>query len=102
MSADEVKDLQLALNQKAMDFKKQMKDSKDKLSPDETQRLIDEHRREMDLLQEQLDAEKERMRRVLMDKLEARRRKGQKVNKDIVVLVVREPDSNSAAVSFEC
>ena len=75
MSADEVKELQLALNQKAMDFKKKLKDSKGSLSSAETEKLIKEHRLEMDHLQEQLDAEKERMRRVLMEKMEARKRK---------------------------
>ncbi|XP_038077461.1 uncharacterized protein LOC119745286 [Patiria miniata] len=90
LSADEVKDLQLALNQKAMDFKKRSKDAKGTMSADDTQRLIDEHKREMDLLQEQLDAEKERMRRVLMDKLEARRRKGNK-----------EQDEESPSLSAE-
>ncbi|XP_022090398.1 uncharacterized protein LOC110979145 [Acanthaster planci] len=90
LSADEVKDLQLALNQKAMDFKKQLKDAKGTLSPDETQRLIDEHRREMDALQEQLDAEKERMRRVLIDKLEARRRSGK-----------GEPDEEASPLTAE-
>ncbi|XP_071805192.1 uncharacterized protein [Asterias amurensis] len=75
MSADEVKELQLALNQKAMDFKKKLKDSKGSLSSAEMEKLIKEHRLEMDHLQEQLDAEKERMRRVLMEKMEARKRK---------------------------
>ncbi|PIK44853.1 putative trichohyalin [Apostichopus japonicus] len=79
LSADEVKELQLALNQRAISFKDELKDAKTKMSAGDCQRMIDRHRSEMEEMQSQLDEERDRMRQQLMTKLNQRKKttKGQ-------------------------
>ncbi|XP_041480690.1 trichohyalin-like isoform X2 [Lytechinus variegatus] len=76
MSADEIKELQLAISRKDMNFRKKLKEIRASKSNAEAQKFIDQHRLEMDMMQSQLDLEKARMKAVLMAKLEARRKKG--------------------------
>lgn len=74
LSADEVKELQLALNQRAISFKDELKDAKTKMSAGDCQRMIDRHRSEMEEMQSQLDEERDRMRQQLMTKLNQRKK----------------------------
>ena len=76
MTADEIQEVQLALNQMNMEFKTELKEAKhNKKTPEECQRLIDEHKAGMEEMQSLLEKEKDRMQAALMAKLEARKNK---------------------------
>ena len=76
LTADEIQEVQLALNQMNMEFKTELKEAKhNKKTPEECQRLIDEHKAGMEEMQSLLEKEKDRMQAALMAKLEARKNK---------------------------
>ncbi len=77
MTSDEIKELQLALNQKAVDFRQELAEARKTKSSEEVKKIIAEHQKEMESSQQQLDKEKDRMQAALMAKLEARKQKRQ-------------------------
>ena len=86
MTADEVKEMQLAIAGKDMSFKAEIKRFKGEKSSEEVQKLINQHKEEMNSFQKQLDLERERMRETLLAKVAARQRKGLVSSKMMKVL----------------
>ncbi|XP_033100284.1 uncharacterized protein PFB0765w-like isoform X2 [Anneissia japonica] len=76
MTADEVKEMQLAIAGKDVSFKAEIKRVKCEKSNEEVQKLINQHKEEMNSFQKQLDLEREKMRETLLAKVAARQRKG--------------------------
>ena len=75
LSSEEVKELQLALNQKAVNFRQELADARKSKSSEEVKKIMEAHQKEMEMAQQQLDREKERMQARLMAKLEGRKQR---------------------------
>ena len=75
LSSDEVRELQLALNQKAVNFRQELADARKSKSSEEVKKIMEAYQKEMEMAQQQLDREKERMQAGLMAKLEARKQR---------------------------
>ncbi|XP_071944808.1 uncharacterized protein [Antedon mediterranea] len=76
MTADEVKEMQLAIAGKDVSFKAELKVIKDHTSKEEIQKYINQHKEDMNNFQRQLDVEREKMKEKLLEKVTARQRKG--------------------------
>lgn len=73
MSAEEIKQLQVILDQKSQDFKSRQKSAKKEMSAADLFKYMDGHQQEMESLEKRLALERLRMEQNLKDKMAARR-----------------------------
>ncbi|XP_070560356.1 golgin subfamily A member 6-like protein 22 [Ptychodera flava] len=75
IGSSEGDDIEMQIRQRKLDFEEEMKRKRPHISEEEYQRLLAEHRAELDRLGKKLDKNKERQRLALLEKLANRKRR---------------------------